>query len=243
MGRTFLLFLLLYITSSNQSAMAQVDDIKSASTQRSGSRRSESSFGSSNSSLAIDIVNISAHALIEWQRLRLQSREQDPSMVSVEIMAVAAVQPSSYYIVHPRIRGNWGIFSTDFRINYLIEEDVDGVKHLRTEDWQVIQVNVITQRNLNFYVGWGFLREAFGDQGYFNEWTTCLRVNPPKMPFSLQAEYRYSEPRVEINANIQYPVLRKGLSNLYLLAGGAFQEYYSDIRVWGLQGGIMLKIY
>jgi hypothetical protein len=244
MGRILLLLLFLsYLTSTNRHAMAQVDDIKSASTERAGSRRSESSRNSSNSFHALDIINISAHALIEWQRIRLQMREQNPSMVSVEVIAVAAVQPSSYYIVHPRIRGNWGIFSTDFRMNYLIEEDVDGIKHLRTEDWQILQLNLIAHRNVNLYVGGGFLREAFGGRAYYNEWTTCLRVNPAKVPFSLQAEYRYSEPRVEFSTNVQYPVLRKGMSNIYLLAGGAFQEYYSNVRVWGLQGGIMLKVY
>jgi hypothetical protein len=243
MGRTFFFLLLFCFSVGHHYVLAQVDDIKKASNENSGSGRSESSRGSSNSFHAFDILNISAHVLIEWQRVRLQTREQNPAMVSFEIMALGAVQPSSYYIIHPRIRGNWGIFSTDFRMNYLIEEDIDGVKHLRTEDWQVIQLNVITHRDVNFYVGWGFLREAFGAEEYYNEWTTCLRVKPHRVPFSLQAEYRHSEPRVEINANVQYPVLRKGRSDIYLIAGGAFQEYYSSIKVWGMQGGVMLKIY
>jgi hypothetical protein len=221
---------------------AQVDDIKNASSSSSNSRNGGRD-NSSSDSFAFDVVNLSLHVLIDLQRLKLQTRDANPSLVSVEMIGLAAVQPSSYYIVHPRIRANWALFSTDFRLNYLIEEDVDGVKHIRTDDWQVIQLNFVAERTVNFYVGWGFLHEAFNDDKFYNEWTTCLRLSPARLPFAIQTEYRFSEPRIEASAGIQYPVLSKGTSHLYLLAGGAFQQYYSSIHVWGIQGGLMLRIY
>ena len=237
--RRFLTLLALIVGMVN-SGICQVNEIRKASSSRSSSS-DNAGPGSATTAAAFEVLNLSVNALIEWQRIKLQTRTDNPSIVSFEFIALAAVQPSTYYIVNPRIRGNWGLFSTDFRMNYLIEESPDGVRHIRTDDWQVIELNIITSPKVNFYVGWGFLHEAFGEDAYHNEWTTCLRISPSRTPFSVQAEYRHSDPRIEINGNIQYPLLQKSRGNIYLMAGGAFQQYYSTIKVWGVQGGIMFR--
>jgi hypothetical protein len=239
--RRFLILIVSIIVLVN-SAICQVSDIKKASSSRSSSSEN-GGIGSATAAAAFEVLNLSVNALIEWQRVKLQDRAENPSIVSFEIMAVAAVQPSTYYIVNPRVRGNWGLFSTDFRLNYLIEEGLDGVRHIRTDDWQVIELNIITAPKVNFYVGWGFLHEAFGEGAYHNEWTTCLRISPSRTPFKVQAEYRHSVPRIEVNGNIQYPILTRAKSGIYLMVGGAFQQYYSSITVWGIQGGIMVKLH
>jgi hypothetical protein len=235
--------ILVWLAMSGRMCLGQVDEIKKASSDHSGSGKSDSQGSSGSSYAAFEFANFTAQALIQWHHAKLQTRAQNPSIVSVEVMALGAVQPSSYYIIHPRIRGNWGLFSTDFRMNYLIEEDIDGLKHIRTDDWQIIELNIVTEPTFNFYVGFGFLHEAFNDDKYFEEWTACFRIMPRKFPIVLQAEYRYAVPRTEFNANIQYPILKRGVANLYIVAGGTFQQYYSTIQVWGMQGGIMMKIY
>jgi hypothetical protein len=238
MQRYFMILIMVSVLFGR--GFAQVDEIKNASSERSTRVDNRNSV---ESGFALELANITVNVLIEWQRIKLQTREQNPSLVSLEIIGIAAVQPSSYYIINPRVRANWGIFSTDFRINYLIEEDIDGVKHIRTDDWQILELNILTERTVDFYVGWGFLHEAFNNDEYYNEWTMCLRVKPSQIPTIIQSEYRHSEPRTEINVGVQYPVFRKGLANLYVMGGGTFQQYYSSINVWGIQGGVVMKIY
>jgi hypothetical protein len=236
-------FLCLWILALSFNGVAQVDEIKKASSNSSRSGSSEKSSDASFSYLAIDLLQISLQGLAEWQRIKLQTREENPSIVSLDIFLQGAAQPSSYYILHPRIRGNWGIFSTDFRMNYLIEEGVDGVKHIRTSDWQIIQLNFVTTRNINFYAGWGFIHEDFNNGNYYNEWSASFRVKPEKLRTAFQVEYRHSEPRIEFSGNVQFPIVQSRPVNLFLTGGAVFQQYYSSIKVWGMQSGLMLKLY
>jgi hypothetical protein len=223
---------------------AQVDEIKKASgNQKSPAGDGRGSSNPSGSYIAIELANFAVHALVEWQQAKLNARNQNPEVVSLEVMAFAAIQPSSYYIIHPRVRGNWGLFSTDFRMNYVIEEGADGIKHLRTDDWQILELNIVTQPRANFYIGWGFLHEAFNDNVYYNEWTTCLRGKPFPSDFSLLFEYRHSDPRIEANFQVHYPLVKKTRLSILVTGGGAFQQYYSTIKVWGLQGGLICRLY
>jgi hypothetical protein len=226
----------------SETAIAQVDDIKKASESHKDKSETKESSGASDI-LIIDLIQFSFRGLAEWQQVKLQKREAIPDMVSLEIIGQAASRPATYYIINPRIRGTWGLFSTDFRINYLIEEDIDGIKHIRTNDWQVLELNIVTHKNVNWYVGTGFLYEAFNDGAYYPEFTTALKLRKPLFPVSINAEYRYSEPRIEVNANAQVELLSIGSMHTYVTGGLVFQQYYSSIKVWGMQGGVVLKLY
>jgi hypothetical protein len=223
-------------------AYGQVDDIKRESSQRSGGRREGSTY-SSGSAFAFDLVTFGIQGLIEWQTAKLQNRSNNPYLVSVDVIAQGAFQPSGYYILHPRLRANWGLFSTDFRMNYLIEESLEGLKHVRTTDWQVVQLNLVTERTVNFYIGFGFLKEEFNDNASFFEWSTAASVMPESLPIAFQVEYRHSDPRIELNGNVQYPVISMKSARLSFVAGCVYQRYYSSISVWGMQAGLMLKIF
>src|SRR5688500_9340940 len=98
-------------------SFAQVKDIKSSSANHSTGREGGSADGSG---VLVDIMfNVVFGQLIQAQQQLLERRSEVPSMVSVELMLQSAVQPASYYLVHPRLRANWGLFSSDFRFNYL----------------------------------------------------------------------------------------------------------------------------
>jgi hypothetical protein len=154
-----------------------------------------------------------------------------------------AVQPSSYYVINPRIRGNWGIFSSDFRLNYILEEDIEGVKYLRTNDWQILQLNLITTKEVTVRVGGGVIYEAFGQRNNYPEWTAGVHIRPFGEKLGGIVEYRGSEARKEVNAHLRYTFFERAKLHGYLTAGAVYQRYYSQINVWGMQGGIAMSIF
>lgn len=226
-------------------AHAQVDKIKQASSSRS-SRGSggDSGFSGSNSWLFADFfLEIAVSGIIEWQKQTLVKRYDNPSVVSVDVMLQGAAQPSNYYILNPRVRGTWGLFSTDFRFNYLVEESIEGVKHLRTDDWQIVQFNLLTTRNATARIGGGILHEAFNNGNVFPEWTAGLHLYTDRRHLGGMAEFRSAEVRSEWNLQFHYRLFETRHSQTYVTAGGVFQRYYSSINVWGMQSGLMLRIF
>lgn len=232
------------------SAVGQVDDIKKKSSENS-SRKSEGgrsgSSGSGNVAIFFDVFRLIGAA----QSDKLQKADSIRRLVSLETFFQAAVQPSSYYLFNPRIRGNWGLFSTDFRINYLFEDDrSNGAHDLTTFDWQILQLNLITIRNFTARVGGGNLYERFGNKQSFFEWTTGLSFYSNPQTIIGNLEYRVAKdfvtnavPRREINFSLEKQIFRTGSLRGYATVGGVYQRYYQSVTVWGLQAGFVMRIF
>ena len=229
-------------------AYAQVDEIKSASADNSSNsgRENRGSPGSGGGFFFDVFVQVG-----QCQGAKLQSdRSRYPSMVSLDLMLQGAVKPSSYYMLWPRIRGNWGLFSTDFRMNYLIEDDVDGYKHIRTNDWQIVQLNLITSKYIMFRFGTGLMTEAFESRRRFNETSFMFDVHAPDQTKVIAFEYRFAKdwntgvnPRREFSVQYQHQFMSAGALHSYISAGVTYQKYYGTIEVWGMQGGILFRIF
>ena len=229
---------------------AQVDAIKGKSAENSGKRSEGGRSGSSGSFSAyffVDMIRLVGVA----QSVKLQKADSIKRMVSLETFFQGAVQPSTYYLFNPRIRGNWGLFSTDFRMNYLVEEKTDSVTHdLTTLDWQVLQLNLITTRNFTARVGAGNLYERFGSKQSFFEWTTSVSFYSNAQTIVANIEYRVAKdyetnvvPRREINFSLEKQIFNAGSLHGYASIGGVYQRYYQSVSVWGLQGGIVIRIF
>jgi len=247
------LLVAIYITTSP----AQVNEIKSASSSNSSNGSSSSKSGESSYSSDDDseggllIIDFLFSGIIEGQKFKLQKDpDRYPSMVSLDIMLQGGVKPSSYYMLWPRIRGNWGLFSTDFRMNYLIEEDIDGYIHIRTNDWQIIQLNLITSRFFTFRLGTGFMQEAFGEKEIFNETAFMFNVHAPDQTKQIGFEWRFAKdwendtnPRWELSAQYQHQLFNSGKLHGYATIGTVFQKYYNTIEVWGMQAGLVFRFF
>jgi hypothetical protein len=241
MTRILLVTTMLFLLFTGM-ASAQVDEIKSASSKASREIGGGSSSGGSGNFFVDFFFQFMFTEVIQAQQQKLQRRYEAPSMVSLDVMLQVAAQPSSYYIVHPRVRANWGLFSTDFRLNYLLEEAIDGTKYLRTNEWQVLQLNLVTTKDVTVRVGGGVIQEAFDMKQSYPEWTTGVHIMPHSKIGGV-AEYRGSEARKEISAHLRYAFFEKRRLHGYLTGGAVFQRYYSQVNVWGLQGGMVMSIY
>ncbi len=188
--------------------------------------------------------------MVNWQINTLQHRGEVPNVLSLEVYGQASIQPSTYYIFNPRIRGNWGIFFTDFRMNYMIEDKLGGIQDLRTDDWQVLGLNFINTKTITARLSTGIMHEAFGEGAVFNESVLGLSVMRPDQAIGGIGEFRWSRdyttganPRLEGSIAIQKRLFDRNHLHLFATGGATFQRYYNEINVWGLQGGLALKLY
>lgn len=216
-----------------------IGDIKNASLKSSGGDGAHDAVWI----LADLFLEVAISGVVQWQRYTLEQRYNNPSVVSVEVMLQGAAQPSAYYILNPRVRANWGLFSTDFRQNYLLEESFDGVQYLRTDEWQVLQLNLISTDYAILRMGGGIIHEAFNDRNTYSEFTTALTLFSKNQQWGGMAEFRTAEPRHEVGAQVHYKLMERGAFQAYATAGVVYQRYYSQVSVWGMQGGLMMRIH
>lgn len=233
--------IILFLVLTATTVSAQVDQIKSGSGGR--SRGSESSGGSGGGFVFDLFFNVFIGEIIYAQQQKLSHRDEIPGLVSLDLMFQGAAQPSSYYILNPRLRANWALFSTDFRLNYIVEEDIDRMKHIRTNEWQILQFNFVTTDDAVFRVGAGFIEEAYEQRNYYSEWTTALLIHPSGSKFGGFLEYRDSEMRKEINSYATYALFDHKALHGYLTGGVVYQRYFREVTTWGLQTGVIFRLY
>ncbi len=248
--RSSALICILLLTSTL--AYSQVNEIKSksaanASSKSEGGGGSSSCSGCDNVFFFFDVVKL----LGDVQSMKLKKADSIRRIVSLETFFQGAVQPSTYYLFNPRIRGNWGLFSTDFRMNYLVEEKTGNTTNdLTTLDWQMVQLNLVTARNVTVRVGGGSLYERFGSKQSFFEWTTGISFYSNAQTIVANMEYREARdlvtnaiPRREINFSLEKQIFNAGALHGYASIGGVYQRYYQSVSVWGFQAGLVFRIF
>lgn len=239
-------FFTLLLLLASLSAFAQVDQIRSASSSQSTAKSSGSSSGSefSGGSIFGDLIfNFMIGGVVDAQIQRLERKREMPQVIGLDLWLQTAIQPGSYYIVTPRVRGTWGLFSTDFRKSMLIEEGVDGIEYIATNDWQVIQLNLLAIREVTWRVGGGFSQETFGGNNHYGEWTTAIHVHPEETAWGGLAEYRGAEMRQEVAGFAHYKLFDRNLLHGYATGGLIWQRHYDIVTTWGVQMGFMLRVF
>ena len=248
----------VFVFFASNAAQAQVGAIKGASRSNSGGGGSGSSGRSSGGGGRSDggfngggafFFFEAARGVAVWQAYKLRQRGDVPSVVSLEIMSQVALQPPANYWLLPRVRANWGLVSTDFRYNFLIENDQlgGGLQSLGTYDWQVFQMNWVTTKPVTVRGGMGFMAENFGERAAFFEATLATDLRFQEGKIGGGAEYRVAKdgtatPRREFNARVEYRVWQWRRLNGYATLGGIFQRYYDVVDVWGVQTGLIFRI-
>ncbi len=230
---------------------AQVDEIKQAS--KSGSERSPSSDNNTSGSRG-SFVSGFFRFFPAWQQYKLleDNKRRYPSMVSLEVMMPGGYKAGETYFMWPRVRANWGLFSTDFRMNYMFEKNDagGGYKQLHTNDWQILQFNITTSRFLTFRVGAGIMTEAFNTFNQYSEVTVGFGIHAPDQSSIFYAEYRDAfksgldvKARIELNAQYMHQLVKTGAIRMYLTGGLVYQKYYSQIDFWAVQAGLAFRVF
>lgn len=234
-------------------SVAQVNDIKNASRENASKKSGSSATsdrgnnsGGGNLFFILDMFRIVG----TWQNNVLDKRTEIPSIVGLDCMLHGAIQPSSYYVFNPRVRGTWGIFSTDFRTNYLVEQTINGNSDLLTYDWQILQLNFINTRNVIVRAGTGFMKENYGGYGSFMEFGLSTNLTFSEGEWGGFAEYRAAKdfvtemvPRREFSLQVHKQLFDAGRWHALASGGFQFQRYYESINVWGIQMGLIFRLY
>ncbi len=230
---------------------AQVNSIKSSSiissTVGGGDRRNSGGGGA----LAYFFVDLMLNNVVQWQTQVLEKREEMPELVSLELRLQTGLQPSNYYLALPRIRANWGLFSTDFRRSYLVESNPLGsTKDISWNDWQILQINLIQSNHASFRVGGGIMNEDFNSKNTFPEYTMALSLSSKSKIYNGEFEFRTASdpltgatPRWELNAHVNKKLFDRNRIHGFITGGGVLQEYYGKTDVWAFTAGMVFKIY
>lgn len=233
-------------------ALAQVQEIKEASAASAPtvSRRNQDNYSSGSSGGFISDIFL---FLPHWQQYKLHpdNRQRYPSTISLEMFAPGGYKSSNTYFFWPRIRANWGLFSTDYRLNYMFQKDDAGnVQQLHTNDWQIVQFNITTSRFITFRAGIGVMTEAFNNFNQYTEWTLGFGIHAPDQSNMFYAEYRDAtkegldvKARIEFNAQYMHQLFQSGLLKGYLTAGVVYQKHYGTIDFWAVQAGLAFRVF
>jgi hypothetical protein len=240
---------ILLVFFSALGVYAQVDAIKSSSSNNSSG--GERSSGRGAAGAADFFVYLLVDNIIPWQQQVLQKRTEIPELVSLELRLQTGLQPSTYYLVLPRIRANWGAFSTDYRRSYLIESNPLGpTKDISWNDWQLLQLNLVNTAAARFRIGGGIMSEAFEARQTFTEYTIALGLTSKNKIYNGEFEFRQaadlatgSTPRWELNAHLNKKLFDRKRIHGYLTGGGVFQQYYGKTNVWAFTAGLTFKLY
>ncbi|MDA0194999.1 MAG: hypothetical protein O2951_08125 [Bacteroidetes bacterium] len=174
-----------------------------------------------------DVINIIGRG----QKDQLAQRFEQPYRVSLKAgLNGGYYNGENTFIFLPSIRGNWGLFSTHFRSNWI--QDLTG--QFQTLDWQVIQMNIVNTPGFTLRAGTGFSHVKDIDDTYHESTVGFVahfderRINPG-IEFRWSNDYSTDEvPRFEINTQVDYEIMQSGKFRINVMGGYLYQSYIGD---------------
>ncbi len=251
-----LFYLILVLFALN--GFSQVDKIKENSDNN--KKESEHLGGNSSpcmencgeacfSSVADFCFDIAISSMIELNKSYIDNKDNVPIVTSFDFMPQGAFHPSSSIIALPRIRGNWGLFSTDARFTSLIEITSQGSDYWNTIDWQVLQLNLLVTKPVILRIGSGFMFENYS-KTYFNEHSIGLDFFMDDYKYRIDNEFRIAKdyttaniPRIEGSTRFNYALLQNDHIDGYISLGVLYQNYYLDVPMWSCIGGMAFNFH
>ncbi len=231
---------------SLEQTYAQVEDIKKASEQNSGGNGGGDgdSGGGSDSSFFIDVAFDFFTLGYNYHLYQLSREKEMPETSSIEVHPTIGWGSGNTLVVAPRIRGNWGLLTADFRYFNLA-----GGGLYQTLDAQFL-MNVVNEKAATFRMGTGFMHEYFNDGQTYNEHFFGLDIRWNKSEsITSNTEFRFAKdystgatPRLELNLRVNHKVFEKGRIAGYWTVGGIYQRYFNEVNVWTGQTGMSFML-
>lgn len=248
---TSFLFLALLAQALDCRIYAQNDEIKKRSRENQGGGGSDD--GCAAGCLAdgclflIDYAPEIAELLVSANKAVLEKEPEIPRLRSIELSAMGGFFSSNNTIIIPRLRLNYGLFTTDFRMYKSLEAHLDRSSNITTLDWQVLMLNVVPLKPVNLRIGSGFIFEDYSGD-FFNEHTANLDIYPTDR-LKLNAEYRIAPDyrtgmivRQEFDAGVYFAFFKKKDFKIYGFANYFYADFYEGIIMDTFTLGISLNL-
>ena len=246
------------------STFAQIDDIKDKSKNNKDTENRSSSSSSGDPCLeacatsAVQLAfNIFANVMIQYNNSLLKNSE-DPTIISLELMPQFGYGVHfsdnqqdlyKYYDILPRIRGNYGAFSSELRFDYLLEiNDSVAFNNFSVLNWQFM-FNIIPSEALRISLGQGVLYEFENRKSYHESFLGVdIGINEKQFLISPEARlaYDYEGQRIayfETGLRWNFRILDIKHLYAYVTLGGAYRNYYQSHEVAFLYGGFNFNIH
>jgi hypothetical protein len=200
-------------------------------------------------SLTAFCFDLAISGMIDLHKSYLDEKDEIPLVTSFDFIPQFGYHPPSSLIAMPRIRGNWGLFSTDARFTSLIEITSNGTDFFNTIDWQVLQLNVLVTKPVVLRIGTGLMYETYSKSA-FSEHSIGLDVFLDDFKYRINNEFRiasdYSNgniPRIEGSTAFNYAVIQSDNLDAYVLIGVLYQNYYLYVPIWSCLGGMAFNFH
>jgi len=184
-----------------------------------------------------------AFATVEAQKSVLQKADRIPNLTSLEAGLEYSTNLSELAF-NPSLRGNWGLFATDFRYSLLH----DNTGTLKSLDWQVLMLRIPIQ-NLKLNYGIGFTTLLEPKTTYF-ESSTGFDLALWQNRINISSAYRWTAKKSEDTRYRQefklmgnYRIWQKGRFHLSPSVGVTYQEYFQEHHYLFFSVGVKLRIH
>ncbi len=249
-------------------SLAQIDDIRKQADKHKNDKKDDDksiqgSHNNSNSNdgacfdaccsgCANEVVATLLESLLMHHQTLMARRSEYPHYLSFEVMPHVGYgkyfsdKNNNYINFLPRIRGNWGVFSTDFRMNYLATYDNYKADVFKTLEWDAFLVNICADDVFKFTIGTGFLYEYYTKQ-YYNEHYLGIELGFDKRAFLTTVEGRFAtnyETNMFVEASVRENIRFIKFNRLqsYLNIGFVYQNYYQNVDLFMGQVGFTFVI-
>ena len=248
---TLFLFFTLYCQAQIGDIKREIDnDISKSKTKKKNSSTNNSTHSQNlasnqiSSQIVKSILEFVFIGIYQLQKETLSNAKSNPKLVSFEsINKIGAFAPENGLLLAPHLRGNWGIISTDFRLQSI--HDKTGT--LTTQDWQVIRFNLpIEIVKISYGLGVSHLREY--SHSYFEQ-TIRGEVRFTEQKGTIGLEYRVAKNdsettfRKETNAFVDYELIRKGKFQLSPSIMISRQHYFNTTKQFYVGVGLNIRFF
>ncbi|MCP4521191.1 MAG: hypothetical protein GY827_05815 [Cytophagales bacterium] len=191
-------------------------------------------------------VSILTDIILGVNREYVNAVKDDKSYIShLDIDLNVGFLPNRYVVLLPHISGQYGVFSTDFRIYSNFERRLEKLDIYTTYDWQILGINFLSLDNVNARLSSGFLSEGFEGGTSYNEHMLSFQVYPSsalKFNTELRLTHDYENiwvrQEVNIRASYRLPITDSERTQFNLILGGLYARYYESVEVWTVSAGV-----
>jgi hypothetical protein len=178
----------------------------------------------------------------------IHNRVDYPEAISFSASFIAGISPESQFGVMPKIRGTYGIFSSEFSFFQLSDYGNYGNGIQQKISWQVLQINSYPAKNVNFKYGGGMQLYNAGED-LLTELAASLELKflDQKVGIVIEGKYAsdYSKSETnnsEISLFTKINLAKSNHVRSNLLIGASYNHFMNNREAVGLHFGLNLTV-